>query len=118
MKFKTLLPQLSHLQVRVIECLGANKCSGRELRDLLAAKGTKKSGPAFYQLMARLEEAGFVQGEYSQKIVEGQIIKERFYRVTGQGERALQQTLQFYQSLGGTLSLGGSRYGFSGGNTC
>jgi len=60
--------------------------------------------------MARLEEAKFVEGEYSQKIVEGQIIKERFYRVTGNGERALRQTLQFYQNLAGTISLGGRRY--------
>jgi DNA-binding PadR family transcriptional regulator len=100
------LPQLSHLQVLVLESLGTRKISGRELRLLLMQSGTKKSGPAFYQLMGRLEEAGFVEGEYSQKIVEGQIIKERSYRVTGQGERAMRQTLQFYQDRAEALSLG------------
>ncbi|MEY2502288.1 MAG: hypothetical protein QOI07_2622 [Verrucomicrobiota bacterium] len=59
--------------------------------------------------MARLEEARFVEGEYSQKIVEGQIIKERFYRVTGQGEKALRQTFDFYQNCAGA-TLGGRTY--------
>jgi DNA-binding PadR family transcriptional regulator len=104
------LPQLSHLQVMVLECLGANKRSGRELRELLAKNKIKKNGPAFYQLMSRLEDAKFVEGEYSQKIVEGQIIKERVYWITGQGERAMQRTLQFYQNLSGTLGIGGQTY--------
>src|SRR3954465_3742891 len=103
------LPELSHLQVMVLECLGTHKRSGRELRHLLAENKIKKTGPAFYQLMARLEEARFVEGEYSQKIVEGQIIKERFYRGTGQGEKAMRQTLEFYQNLAGA-SIGGPSY--------
>lgn len=104
------LPELSHLQVIVLECLGTQKRFGRELRQLLAENKIRKSGPAFYQLMARLEEAKFVEGEYSQKIVEGQIIKERSYRVTGQGENALRQTLQFYEDVSKTVSLGGRVY--------
>lgn len=73
--------------------------TGRELRKLLAAKGAKKSGPAFYQLMSRLEESGFVEGDYSQKIVEGQIIKERWYRITGEGCKARANSMQFYGGL-------------------
>lgn len=91
----------------VLECLGTQKRSGRELRQLLAENKIRKTGPSFYQLMARLEEARFVEGEYSQKIVEGQIIKERFYQVTGQGEKAMRQTLQFYNNLAGIVGLGG-----------
>ena len=90
------IPELSHLQILVLECLGTQKRPGRELRQLLAQSGTKKSGPAFYQLMARLEEAGLVEGEYSQKIVEKQIIKERRYRVTGEGASAARRTRDFY----------------------
>ena len=90
------IPDLSHLQMLVLESLGTQKRSGRELRQRLAQSGSKKSGPAFYQLMARLEEAGLVEGEYSQKIVEKQIIKERWYRVTGEGARAARRTLNFY----------------------
>ena len=90
------IPDLTHLQVLVLECLGTQKRSGRQLRQLLAQSGSKKTGPAFYQLMARLEEGGMVEGEYSQKIVEGQIIKERWYRITGEGARAARRTRDFY----------------------
>jgi DNA-binding PadR family transcriptional regulator len=101
------LPELSHLQVLVLECLGTHKRSGRELRHLLAENKVKKTGPAFYQLMARLEEARFVEGEYSQKIVEGQIIKERSYRVTATGEKALRSTHEFYRNIQGAIWGGG-----------
>lgn len=100
------LPEISHLQVLVLECLGTNMCSGRVLRRLLAEKGTKKSGPAFYQLMARLEESRFVEGEYSQKIVEGQIIKERHYRVSAEGVKAMRNAFSFYAALSKSASGG------------
>ncbi len=103
------LPELSHLRILVLDCLGTNKITGRELRKLLAAKGSKKSGPAFYQLMARLEEADFVEGDYVQKIVEGQIIKERWYRITGEGQKAKAAAEQFYSGLFGSR-IGGPAY--------
>jgi DNA-binding PadR family transcriptional regulator len=93
------LPELSHLQCLVIQIIGSGKLTGRELREKLAGAGAAKSGPAFYQMMSRLEESEYVTGEYSQKIVEGQIIKERAYRVTGSGEEALTRALRFYESL-------------------
>jgi hypothetical protein len=46
--------------------------------------------------MARLEDAKFVRGWYLQKIVDGQIIKERRYRVLAPGLRAWQRTRDFY----------------------
>lgn len=104
------LPQLSHLQVMVLECLGPHKRPGRELRQLLAENKIRKSLPSFYQLMSRLEDADFVEGEYIQKIVEGQIIRERSYRITAQGEKALRDTLEFYRRVGGTLTLEGGSY--------
>jgi len=56
--------------------------------------------------LARLEESGFVEGEYSQKIVEGQIIKERNYRVCAEGARALRHTLEFYTARRASFGLG------------
>jgi DNA-binding PadR family transcriptional regulator len=99
-----ILPELSHLQILVIEAIGAGQVSGRDLRARLAEMGARKSGPAFYQLMSRLEESRFVEGEYTQKVIDGQIFKERVYRVTGEGERAARETLEFYQ---------GRRFGFA-----
>jgi DNA-binding PadR family transcriptional regulator len=92
------LPPLSHLQFAVLDVLGTNTMAGKHLRENLAANGIKKSGPSFYQLMARLEEAKLVEGRIDQKIVDSQIIKERFYKVTGEGSRALQAQARFYQS--------------------
>ncbi len=59
---KESLPELSHLQFAVLEVLGAAQMSGKDLRTGLSELGLKKSGPAFYQMMARLEEAKFVEG--------------------------------------------------------
>jgi len=93
------LPTLTHLQFAVLEEIGAAKMSGRELRERLKKnRKIHKSGPAFYQLMSRLEEAEFVEGWYDQKIIEGQIIKQRHYRLLGDGIRALNETRKFYQT--------------------
>jgi hypothetical protein len=90
------LPELSHLQFAVLSELGSSDMSGRQLREQLAKSGIRKSGPNFYQMMARLEEARFVKGWYDQKIVEGQIIKERKYRILGDGISAMRRTEKFY----------------------
>ena len=102
MKKKHDLPELTGLQFLVIETIGAKKLRGAELRELLR-KGhhVNKTGPAFYQLMARLEEAELVEGWYEQEVIEGQIIKQRHYRVTGLGERTRQDTLRFYAQFAG-----------------
>ena len=47
-------------------------------------------------MMARLEDAGLVAGEYDQKIVDGQIIKERRYALTQRGDAAWPSTRAFY----------------------
>jgi hypothetical protein len=47
-------------------------------------------------MMARLEDAGFVAGEYDQKIVGSQIIKERRYTLATKGEAAWSATRAFY----------------------
>jgi hypothetical protein len=91
------VPELSHLQFAVLEVLGAAQMSGKDLRAGLGELGIKKSGPAFYQMMARLEEAKFAEGWYAQQIIDGQIIKERQYKITGNGIRALNQTKTFYR---------------------
>ena len=90
------LPTLTHLQFAILDVLGACKRSGREVRAGLKGRGIRKDGPAFYQLMARLEDAGFVKGWYDQKVIDGQIIKERRYQVLGAGLRAWTRTRDFY----------------------
>ena len=94
----TTLPPITHLQFLVLEALTESERAGRELRALLVAHAVKSSAPAFYQMMARLEDAGLVAGEYDQKIVGGQIIKERRYALTQRGDAAWLSTREFYSA--------------------
>ena len=90
------LPPLTHLQFAILDVLGAKERSGREVREKLKKLGIRKSGPAFYQLMSRLEDAKFIKGWYDQKVIDSQIIKERRYTLLGAGARAWERTLDFY----------------------
>jgi DNA-binding PadR family transcriptional regulator len=90
------LPAITHLQFLVLDALAGEEHAGRTLRERLADYGVRNSGPAFYQMMSRLEEAGFVEGWYEQTVVEGQNLKERRYRLTRDGKRALEETRNFY----------------------
>ena len=101
------LPKITHLQFLVLASLFGGEQSGRFLRQKLKEYGEGKSGPAFYQMMARLEDAGLVRGHYAQKIVEGQIIKERRYLITGTGNTALRRAYEFYHQGGGAFLEGG-----------
>ena len=91
------LPSITHLQFLVLESLDGAERAGRDLRALLARHGIRRSAPAFYQMMSRLEDAGFVEGWYDQKVVDGQILKERRYRLTRAGRRPLDETRAFYR---------------------
>ncbi len=73
---------------------------GRDIRTELARRGERRTLAAFYQMMARLEEARLVDGWYDQRVVDSQPIKERCYRITPAGKRAWAQTCEFYAALG------------------
>jgi len=90
------LPPLSSLQFSVLAALLAEPRNGRELRRGLRERGVRRTLAAFYQLMARLEDAGYVEGWYEQEVIRGQLIKERHYRMTAAGMAAWQATRKFY----------------------
>lgn len=90
------IPRLPHLQFLVLGVLRSTPLVGRELRDRLEEYGAKTRGPAFYQLMSRLEDAGMVEGGYQQQVVAGQIIRERHYRITASGANAWKESCEFY----------------------
>ena len=95
------LPRLTHLQFLVLTQLAQGTGRGRDLRDRLRDAGIRQSGPAFYQMMALLEDAGFVRGWYEQQVVAGQIIRERHYKVEANGKKALHDSRKFYQQPSG-----------------
>lgn len=95
------VPELSHLQFLVLADLMREEKTGREIRETLRRYRVRQSGPAFYQMMARLEKAGLATGWYTQQVVGGQIIKERQYRITAGGARAWEECRSFYMRAGG-----------------
>jgi DNA-binding PadR family transcriptional regulator len=90
------LPEITHLQFQILGILMGSERSGLHVRDQLKRQGIRKSGPSFYQMMARLEDAEFVTGRYQQKEIDGQVIKERWYKITGAGSKAWRATSAFY----------------------
>jgi DNA-binding PadR family transcriptional regulator len=96
MSQRRALPAITHLQFAVLGQLLREELPGRQLRRGLARLGERRSAPAFYQMMARLEEAGLVSGRYDQRVLDGQLIKERHYRVTASGVSAWERTRDFY----------------------
>lgn len=93
------IPTVTHLQFAVLSFVGNREIAGHKIREQLAEFGTKMSGPGFYQLMARLEGDGLVKGWYEQSLVDGQPIKERWYKLTANGRRNVLSTREFYDSL-------------------
>jgi hypothetical protein len=91
------IPRLTHLQYLVVSSLARRAASGRVVRDHLRAAGVRQSGPAFYQLMAGLEDGGLVSGWYEQQVVDGQIIRERHYKILAAGLRAVDESRAFYR---------------------
>lgn len=93
------LPRLTHLQFLVLGLLRTGEHPGRLVRDTLAAHGVKRTAPAFYQLMARLERDGLVEGWYEQITVGAQAVTERRYRLRPAGSRRWAEARDFYAAI-------------------
>ena len=94
------IPDLTHLQYLILAHLATTAKSGQELRAILKQHGVQQSGPAFYQLMGRLETAGLVRGQYQPSTAGGHACRERRYKIATAGLDAWEQALNFYM---GTL---------------
>lgn len=96
---KPQLPALTHLQFLVLGILRTEELPGRVLRDVLSGYGIRRTGPAFYQLMARLEKERLVDGRYEQVIVGDQAVTERHYRITADGKKRWSGARAFYEHV-------------------
>lgn len=103
------IPDVTHLQFLVLGILRGGSRTGHAVRKGLARHNVRRAGPAFYQMMARLEDAGLVDGEYDQKVVDGQIIKERRYTLTARGDAAWSSTRAFYDEAIGQYGAARTR---------
>jgi DNA-binding PadR family transcriptional regulator len=72
---------------------------GRTIRETIARFGVRRNGPAFYQMMARLEREGLVEGWYEQIAVGDQKVTERRYRILPTGSKVWKQTRSFYERV-------------------
>jgi DNA-binding PadR family transcriptional regulator len=97
---KRTLPALTNLQFLVLGVLRQREQPGRVVREALAGYGVRRSAPAFYQLMSRLESAGLVEGRYEQVVVGDQAVTERWYAITTDGTRQWQRAQTFYRDVG------------------
>src|SRR5262249_23678294 len=93
------IPRLTHLQFLVLGLLRDGGQPGRVIREAIAAHGVKRSAPAFYQLMARLERDQLVDGWYEQVTVGDQAVTERRYRLSAAGARLWAEARDFYTAL-------------------
>ena len=93
------LPQLTHLQFLVLGLLRNGETPGRIVREALAANGVKRTAPAFYQLMARLERDGLIEGWYEQITVRDQAVTERRYKLRPAGARLWNDARDFYAEI-------------------
>ena len=93
------LPEITHLQFLVLSALLQREQAGRAVRQAIGEYGVRRSAPAFYQLMARMERDGLIQGWYEPIVVGDQSVTERRYRVTPAGVEVWEQTRAFYESV-------------------
>ena len=100
------LPPLSHLQFLTLGVILSAEEPGRVIREVVADYGVQRTGAAFYQLMARLERDGLVEGWYEPVVVGDQAVRERRYRITAAGTRAWRQTRVFYESVAAAAAQG------------
>jgi len=96
---RPVLPTLTHLQFLVLGVLRTDDQPGRVVRDVLAQYGVRRTGPAFYQLMGRLEKDRLVQGRYEPITVGDQTVTERWYTITPAGTRRWQAAQAFYEQV-------------------
>ena len=101
------LPVITHLQFLVLGCLVHDEQPGRVIRERIAEYGVRRSGPAFYQMMSRLERARLVEGWYEQVIAGDQAVTERRYRLRPAGLRVWRETDDFYRKA---APLGAERW--------
>jgi DNA-binding PadR family transcriptional regulator len=93
------VPKLTHLQFLVLGLLQEGEQPGRAIREAIAAHGVRRSAPAFYQLMARLERDRLVDGWYEQVTAGDQAVTERRYRLRPSGAKLWAEARDFYAAL-------------------
>lgn len=89
---------LTAAQFMVLCVVGPAPVPGRIVRKQLAVGLQKAMAlPTFYELMTRMEAAGYIDGRYEPR-PEGQGGQERHYWITDSGMAAWKATSEFYRT--------------------
>src|SRR4051812_38366086 len=82
------MPALSPVEQAILALLdrySGDEVSGRSLRSLLRGRGFRRTAPAFYFTMMRLEDKGLVLCREEVRVVEGLEVRDRYYRRGAEG---------------------------------
>jgi hypothetical protein len=87
------------MQYEVMKALASGSKLAEEIMEVLEVAGMARRGAVFYQLMLRLEERGWVKGEYERGVVEGRWYRKRRYEITGEGLEVYEGARSFYEEV-------------------
>jgi len=97
------LPPITHRQFLILDLIGDKQnVPGAEIRRGLLTYGEANTSPSFYQSMKRLEDAGYVSGQYEFSTMKDSLdrdgcVREKTYCLTAEGRKVHNECLEFYQ---------------------
>ncbi len=97
------IPKLTPLQFLILSCLTSHhEAYGHSLRASLRKEETKaRSGPSFYMLMTRMENASLVKSRYERNEDGGWVTTQTVYRITKKGISAFKGFRKFVRKHAG-----------------
>ncbi len=98
---KIQIPELTHLQYAILLTLADGKTlSGEEIRLRIRQFGANfNAEPKFYQLMSRMEKSDLLVGEYTDRKTNPRQVRERKYKQTDKGTKAVNISFEFYHYI-------------------
>ncbi|YCK37215.1 PadR family transcriptional regulator [Actinomadura sp. ATCC 39365] len=82
------LQRITQPTLDVLEVLLRAHKEGDKIHGWAIMKETKRSGPTVYNALDRLEDAGWITGEWEELEPDANRPRRRFYRLTGEGAPA------------------------------
>ena len=91
--------RLTNLQFGILGAVRYSWRAGDFIREQMRIARVPVEGPAFYQLMARLEKAQLLEGKYTTRMLGKQIVRKRSYHCTLKGIQAYNSLRAFHDAV-------------------
>ncbi len=82
----------SEKRIKILLILERGERSGRRTRQCLDQCGYRMNPAAFYQMCARMEDDGLIEGWYVSRMIDGHKIMQRFHRIADKGRKTLEES--------------------------